>query len=327
MRHAAAWTIAIAVALAGVAEAQPADPPWAHGVTPEQRDRASRLLAEGNELYLKSRFREALARYQEALAVWDHPSIRFNIVRALVQLDRTIEAYENVRAALRYGQGPLDTEHYQNAVNLERLLRRQIAEIQVTCMQSQVRVTLDGQELVRCPGEGSLLLAPGTHQVVAKRPGFLTLTRDLIVLPGPTTSIDVALISIEDATTTERRWASWKPWAVAGGGALLGGLGVLLRRQAEADMRQYGRNLEAECQPVACREDTPLTELAARAETENHVAIGAMVAGGVAVATGLTLVLLNRPYPVLQTEAPGPTIRILPEVTPTSVGASVVHRF
>src|SRR5262245_46162538 len=276
----------VVLAATGVASAQPEavddNAPWARDVSPERREQARRLLEEGNALFVQSQHREALARYQEAVAAWDHPAIRYNMARALIALDRPVEAYENLQKALAYGAAPLKEQVYAEAQNYERLLRRQIAEMEVRCDQPDVRISVDGQEFLTCPGARTVLLAPGTHQVVAKRTGFLTLSRDVIVMPGPKASVDVKLLTLAEATTTERRWAVWKPWAVVGGGAALGGLGFLLHLQAQSDLDQYGRDVATICGERSCDPDElpgATRDLERRARIENGVAVSAIVAG------------------------------------------------
>jgi hypothetical protein len=60
------------------------DTPWSRGVTDAAKAQAQALLEEGNALIVQNLFREALAKYEAALAAWDHPAIRFNMVRALI---------------------------------------------------------------------------------------------------------------------------------------------------------------------------------------------------------------------------------------------------
>jgi hypothetical protein len=308
-------------------EAAAEEPPWARGVTAEQRAAAQRLLEDGNELFLRARHREALARYQEALASWDHPAIRFNIVRALIYLDRPVEAFENLELALRYGAAPLEEQVYAEAQGYQRLLRGRIAELAVRCAQPDVTITVDGKDFVRCPGSHAARLLPGTHQVVGKRAGYLTVTRDVVVMPGQRHDVDLRLPSLAEATTTERRWAPWKPWAVVGAGAVTAGLGVLLELQARRDYERYRGDLADLCSERPCSDaDLPgaTRDLADRARLEEGIAISAMAVGGAAIVGGVALVILNRPIAVLPESR---ALSLVPTVTPDGVGASVAGRF
>src|SRR6185312_506210 len=101
------WTFAVAMAIAvapSVARAD--DQPWAVGVSDAQKAQAQKILEEGNQLFLKKDYAQALDKYKAAVAVWDHPAIRFNIVRCLIQLDRPVDASDNLALALKYGAAP-----------------------------------------------------------------------------------------------------------------------------------------------------------------------------------------------------------------------------
>src|SRR5262249_1746348 len=53
--------------------------PWGEGVTDDRKALAQSKLEAGNALFLEKKYGEALERYREALAAWDHPAIRFNV--------------------------------------------------------------------------------------------------------------------------------------------------------------------------------------------------------------------------------------------------------
>jgi hypothetical protein len=334
-RAAASALIAAVMCLAtGPAAAQPApaeEPPWSRGVSAEQRARAQALLEEGNELFLRAQHRDALSRYQLAVQTWDHPAIRFNIVRALIQLDRPVEAYENLELALRHGSAPLEEQIYAEAQAYQRLLRGRIAELEIAAAQDGVVVTLDGRSFLRGPGMQRTRLLPGAHQIVGKKAGHLTVTRDVVVLPGANDIVEITLPTFAEATVTTRRWAMWKPWAVLGAGAATIGLGVLLERESAADLDQYRADLDRLCREVPCRESELPEETRAleRDSVLGHrLAIGSFVLGGAAVLTGLTLVVLNRPTSVLPDDAAGTaTVGVAPAVGPGLVGATVSGRF
>jgi tetratricopeptide (TPR) repeat protein len=97
-----------------------ADSPWAEGVTDDQKLRAKALLDAGNALLIEKKYVEALEKYTAAVAVWDHPAIRFNMVRCEIQLGKNLEAYEDLEKSLRYGAAPLEETVYNEAVGYQR---------------------------------------------------------------------------------------------------------------------------------------------------------------------------------------------------------------
>src|SRR5258706_3322048 len=102
----------IVLACGRTGRADDATAPWSQGVSAEHKAAAKKLLEAGNVAFLERRYNEALDLYKRAVAEWDHPAIRFNIVRCLIQLDRPVDATENLEAALKYGATPLEDAVY-----------------------------------------------------------------------------------------------------------------------------------------------------------------------------------------------------------------------
>ncbi len=316
--------LVMVVLAAGVvqARAQEADDkPWAAGVGAEDRARALELFREGNQLFERSQYTEALVRYREAISHWDHPSIRFNIAVSLIRLERWVEASENIGPALRFGAAPFDRpELYEEGVNYQKLLVGRLAQLTVRCQEAGARVVLDGGELLTCPGSITRTLDPGEHLLVGSKTGFLTATRSLVLLPGKPTTVDIELLRLDQAGVRVRRWAPWKPWAVVGAGGLIALIGVPLAIAARSNMERYDDGIAAAC-PTGCETVPPgLQDLEDRARMEDRLAIGAFVAGGLTVAGGLVLVLLNQPRLVAPSES-------APGVTFTGTGIRFAARF
>jgi hypothetical protein len=190
---------------------------------------------------------------------------------------------------------------YQEAQNYLRLLRGQIGEIDVQCAQQGTEVRVDGRPFLSCPGTKRERLLPGTHVLLSNGPGYLPESREIVVQAGKPQAITVRLTSLSDATRTERRWAVWKPWAVVGAGAALGGVAGLLGWQASQHNSEYGKDVATLCNDRPCKDsELPVStrNLDRRAKRENKsaVVIGSMA--GVATVAGLALVLFNQPRPV-----------------------------
>lgn len=318
------------------AEAQPLAPdpvtvqPWSRGISAERKARARQLLARGNELLVQNRYAAALEQYQLAIAAWDHPAIRANMVVCFINLARPLEAYESALLALHYGPAPLDKpEVYAETQNYRKLLEGQIAALEVSCGEPRARVTLDGQELLACPGRTRRHVIAGRHQLVAYKTGFLTVTRDFTSSGGGVQSIDLRLVRLSDAARIERPWDPWKPWAVTAGGAALMLAGGALQLKAGADMRRHDAALERSCGPDGCDADAIpawVSDRKSRAELENRLAIGAIVTGGVVAITGLVAVYINRPRTILPGES-GAALGVAPLVSPDGAGLALGGRF
>src|SRR4051812_45471360 len=103
-------------ALLGVTLAEEPPRPWAAGVTQENQTRAFALFKEGNSLFTNAQYTTANLKYREALILWAHPAIQFNLAVSLIQIDKAVEASEMLDSALRFGEAPLGRDLYQQGL-------------------------------------------------------------------------------------------------------------------------------------------------------------------------------------------------------------------
>ena len=312
-------------AAAGAAENHdPSERPWAKGVPDDARRQALGLFEEGNKLFESSEYAAALARYREALKVWDHPAIRYNAAVALINLDQPLAANENLELALRHGAAPFNPETHQQALTYQKLLRGQLAQLKVTCAEPDAEVTLDGKPLFASPGESTRWLLPGPHELVARKPGFLTETRSLNVLPGKPA---VEAISLQESQTprtkTVRRWEPWKPWTVLGAGALVALAGVPVILDAKKNIDAFDKEIVASCPGTMGCTAVPQRAIDARdrSHVESIVAVSLFTAGGVLLAGGAAMLIGNQPRVV--PDEPHIKATIVPAIGPGAFGLSL----
>jgi hypothetical protein len=307
----------------GQLEATP-DRPWAQNVPESAQKEALSLFEEGNKLFETSQHTAALAKYREALKVWDHPAIRYNAAVALINLDQPLAANENLERALRYGALPFSQETYQQAQTYRKLLHGQLAELKVSCAETGAEVSMDGAPLFVAPGETSRWMLPGPHQIVARKSGFLTETRSLTLLPGKPAWEQVALREIKTLPPkTVRRWAPWKPWAVAGAGVLVGLVGLPFYLEAQSNYDSFDGVVNMKC-PMGCPASMipqSASDSKSKGHTENIVAVSFFSVGGAVAATGLAMVILNLPRYVPAEEASH--LSAAPMVGPGTFGLSL----
>jgi len=313
------WVLIVLLAMSARARA---DEPWAAGVTEAQKAQARALLERGNAAFLERDYVGALQLYRQAVAAWDHPAIRFNIVRCMIQLDRPLEAADELALALAYGAKPLEDSVYAEALAYEKLLANQIGHVVVRCTQPGVEISLDGQHVLACPGQAERRVAPGTHQIVGTRAGFAARTARVVVVGAKREEVAVALEPLATAGVVVHRWSTAVPWLVVAGGAVVTGVGALIDYQASRDMSDYDRALIGACLDVGCGPDHPLpasvADMKARARHESELGIGIMIAGGATAIAGGVLAYLNRGrtiYPSEHVDAVG--------VTPHAGGAAL----
>jgi hypothetical protein len=293
-------TLLAVLAIAGSARAQSEDDPkrpWAEGVAQEEQDEALRLFAEGNQTFEQGQYAQALSSYRQAIKHWNHPTIHYNMARALIELDQPLAAYENLLEALRWEGAALEPQLQKEARTYKKLLIGQLAQLQVGVSETGARVLLDGSDLLTGPGQASRVLTPGAHQLVASKAGFLTATRTLSLEAGKLTVETIELTPIQRLTRTERRWRWWKPLTViAAGVAAVALIGTPLLVDGNSTMQRYDASVASQC-PHGCKSsDLPssVRDLQGRANLETGFAVGMFATGGAVAAAGLIMVIANQ---------------------------------
>lgn len=290
------WLRAITVVAAFQVCASPAradSRPWAAGVSEPAQKTALDLFKRGNELFAKKSYAEALKLYREALTSWDHPGIRFNISECLISLDQPLEAYDNLIAALRFGEPALGAEDFERATRTKLLLEGQLAHLDVRCDEPGAIVTLDGKRLFVAPGQATRTVMPGPHQIVASKPGYITFTREDVLVSRKTQQVELRLARMR---TFEYRWKRWKPWAVVGGGVAIALAGVGFRSAGQSSFDEFHAELAVRCPQGCVRSSLPAgtVSIEDRGRRMNGLAGTSYAIGGAAIVTGLVLVLLNQ---------------------------------
>ena len=302
--------LAVLVLVCSVAHAQP----WAAGVSDKDQGDAQALFADANKLFAQEAHGPALEKYTRAIALWDHPLIRFNMAVTLVRLDKFLEAAEAMDRALRFGKDPFPPpEQYRQAVDYQKLIAGRVGEIEVTCMQTGAQVALDGKQWLACPGTQKIRVLAGEHSLVTEATGFMTKSQRVIVTGGKTQIARVELERIETAANYEYPTKRWIPWSVAGGGAAVGVVGLAVYLVGRSQMDDFRKNFAREC-PRGCDLDAQpaLSDQHDSAQFKGTLGATLMITGGAVLAGGAVWALvINRPR------------RVVPAVEVTPAGASV----
>jgi hypothetical protein len=286
-----------------------AEQPWEVGVPQDKRDKANAAFAEANQLFAEQAHQPALEKYKEAIAEWDHPLIRFNMAVTLVRLDRILEAAESLDAALRFGQAPFTAEHYQQALDYQKLVGGRVGNVEASCSQDGVQVLLDGKPWFSCPATKKLRVLAGEHVIVGEKQEFATESRRVIVAGGQTASAKLELRSFDSVVKYEYPSPRWLPWTVTGTGVAvaLGGLGFWFAGRNQMD--KFEADFAMTC-PTGCQadlSDVPLLRDARdSAELKGKIAVSMMVAGGAITVGGVVWAIINRPRKVL------PNVEVMP---------------
>jgi hypothetical protein len=280
--------------------------PWSVGVTLEAKNQARALLTEGNDNFIRDNFTDAITKYLAALAIWDHPAIAFNAVRTLVRLDRNVEAADMLERAMRFQSAPLGAEAFAEAQGYQRLLANLVAKVEVRCAQPTT-ASFAGNNIT-CPGSKMFRVQPGKHVLAASQKGFLAINRTELLIGGDNPAIDIKLLSIEAATVTTTRWATWKPWTVAASGTVLLGAALIAEVDTRNTQKLYSDALRASCGKALCtdadvRAGSTASGLNDSWRFKRTVAVTLAAAGGAVLVTGVVMLVLNRPHASIHEKA------------------------
>lgn len=266
--------------------------PWADGVSEDHQKKARAGFQEANALLRDSAFTMAAQKYGEALAEWDHPGIHFNMALALINLDRPLEVREHLRKATAYGPAPLEQTKFDHALSYLKLIEQQLAALSVRCDIPDAIVRLDDRELFRAPGSFTGFVRPGEHVVRATKPGFEPTVYQRTLIPGRETRLRLGLYT--QSELTQKRWPTWFPTLVAGGGAAIAATGIVLLVQANSRLKQFDRELSSrsECSN-GCVPDSSLAALRDSGTTYRTVGTVLTSSGAAIFTGGVALMIIN----------------------------------
>ena len=298
--------------------------PWAAGVPQDQQDKASALYEEGNQLFAQQAHAPALEKYKQAIALWEHPLIRFNMAVTEIRLDRVIEAADDLEKALKWGDQPFTKENYDKALDYQALLKGRVGFIEASCDQAGAQLLLDGKPWFSCPGKQRQRVLAGEHAIVGSKKDMVTSSQKVVVVGGAVSTEKVTLVPLDSAVVLKYPYRRWIPWTMAGIGLAVGiaGAGTLVLgnnqiNQFEAD---YATQCAAGCEPgLTAPQHRSLLDEQNGAELKGKIGIAMMATGGGVMITGVVLAIMNRPSRVL------PNLEVAPH--PGGMTAAYSWRF
>jgi len=308
--------------------------PWAKGVSPDQQRKALALFNEANGMLRDALFPRAAEKYREALKHWDHPAIHYNLALALVNLDQPVEMHAELEQALVHGPAPLGEDKYARAKDFKVLVEKQLATVEYTVTIPGAVLIFDGKEVLTGPGTWSSRVRAGEHSVAARAEGYAPTQLNPKLLGGDVQRLELKLFTDKELTREKTRMPKWVPYSVLGAGVVAAGVGALLHTSAKSGLEDYDQAIAA-CAATdpsgGCSVRAPgMLDMKSSAESKQNFAAVAYTVGGLAVATGVALVILNRPqsYRIdpLKAELNAGTT-VTPVIGPDLAGVAAVGRF
>jgi hypothetical protein len=307
--------------------------PWAAGVKQSEQQAALKLFHDGNVQLNDGLFAKAVDAYKGALTHWDHPAIHYNLALAEMNLDSPIESQENFQAAIKFGEAPLQSkDKFDHAKDYILLLDKQIGEVEVTCNKPGTKVAIDGKEVFTAPGTYKGKVRAGKHSIVGTLEGHPSRVDAPYIEAGAPFRIELKLYTTAELTRYRRQWdATWMPYAVMGGGVLVGVAGGLFELLASNDYKKYDDQVKA-CNAMTvgnmgCAQSQSLKDLKSSGDTKKDVGYVLYGVGAAAVITGAVLWIINRPESYEVRPEDLNSVSVKPVVSPEFAGASLSGRF
>jgi len=318
----AALALVLALPAARAQAVRTGGEPWYRPVPADVRKRAQALFAQAIDKHQQLLRGDALALYEQALALWDNPDIQWNLALVLDDLGQYLRAHQELTRALRWGSA-LGLERLRQVRDRMRALETQrLARIETYREERAAVITLDGKPWLLAAGRRSTLVLPGEHYLAARKPGHLPVTRPVYVKAGQQARVPLPMD--KERLDVTRRWAAWKPPALTLFGVAVATMGAELGRRALA-LKDEAQELIKKCNGLTC--DTKPTDLYKQADVRQWLSIGAVSTGGVVVAIGLVLARLNKPR-AHRTEARPPSkIELTPILSAHRAELSALVRF
>lgn len=155
--------------------------------------RAKQAFIDGQKLYQKRRYVEAIGKFQEAHRLKPHPVNLFNLGRCYEQLGNAPTALRFLRDYLR-----LDPAGRQRAVVSETIaaLERKLAalgvqQLVVLAEPEGARVEVDGRDHGAAPIW--IELPPGEHRVGVSREGYAAREQTVVLPPDRSAEVSIVL--------------------------------------------------------------------------------------------------------------------------------------
>lgn len=300
---------------------------WMANVSLAQKQKAQVLFDEGRKLFAFPDFVRAEQKFREALDVWNHPAIHYNLALSLRAMDNQARAYEHLERALEQGGLGLSEARRQDAKRFLDEIASKISILDLSCRESGATVMLDGSVLEKTPSRQVLM--PGVHNVVATKDGYEPSKYSLALSPGKPAKLEIRLYTADEQVVTIYRAPRWMPWAVIGTGAALGLTGALLLNHSNSLVRQVDDEFSSQ---TTCTDDgCPLTPEWREKQHDSDVykkwATVSFIVGAVAVAGGAVWLPLNTSKQRRTTEQLDHQTTVTPVITSNLLGASAAGRF
>jgi hypothetical protein len=163
---------------------------------PEKADKPEyqNLVQKGLREYELGNFSEAKSFFQQAHQLSPNARTLRGLGMTSYELRRYVEAIDHFQAALASSERPLTPQMRSEVTQLLHQARSFVTKLTLTVTPPDAEARLDNRVLAR-DQDGTILLDPGTHELVVEAPEHETITRSIRADGGEPLSLTIALRS------------------------------------------------------------------------------------------------------------------------------------
>ena len=320
------FLLACAIALGASLSAPPIA--RAQATMTEARESARALAERGLDLFEAKKYAEAIEHFRQAEERFHAPTHLLFTARAYDKLGRLLEAQTTYQSLVNEQLANYAPDAFREAQATARAelvtLAPRIPRLEITlrgAAADRARVTVDGKA-VTLQRDKPFAVDPGEHTVAATAEGAAPASRTVTAAEGTSTRVELVGEAAAAAPTGPAGPPPDEPAPASAGGSKLpaavafgvGGVGVALG--AVTGILSLGKvgELEDRCPTKVC--SAADQELADSARTLGTVSTIGLIVGGVGVAAGVVLLVVE-PAPAPHASAAGP--RVVTRVGPGSL--------
>lgn len=192
MRGAAVTAVLVLAMIHALGAAAAPAPPASNEAA---RAAARAKVQEGARLFERGEIADALARFDEAYALFPSALIQFNRAQALRGMGRNVEAADALEQFLAEGASATHEKRVEAQQDLAEL-RRKLGTIRIVCAVSGAMVVLDGREIGETPLAKPLRVDVGRRDITVRKTGRQTFHASIDVAPQSERKVEVALEAV-----------------------------------------------------------------------------------------------------------------------------------
>lgn len=161
----------------------------------DDQGRAQELHAEGLKAMQAGDYREALARFEEAVSLASSPRIAFDIGKAHLALGDDVQALDAFERFLQEAPGAPRSSR-DEARRAVEALRPKLAYIEIQSENMGAKVLIDGEAVGTLPLTRSKVVKPGPHEIYVTLRGLKPYAKTIFAGAGQKTRVPVKLEAI-----------------------------------------------------------------------------------------------------------------------------------